>query len=51
LKKADIIEPSESKERIAQMQEAVDMCCPVFRTLKDAGIPGENRWVKAVATV
>ncbi len=45
------IETSESEERIAEMQKAVDMRCPVFRTLKDAGIPVENRWVKTVAAI
>ncbi|MEH7276312.1 OsmC family protein [Neobacillus vireti] len=45
------IETSESEERILELQKAVDQRCPVFRTLKDAGIPIENDWVKAKATV
>ncbi|MDF2854668.1 MAG: osmotically inducible protein [Neobacillus sp.] len=45
------IETSESEERMAELQQAVDMRCPVFRTIKDAGIPVENRWVKTVPAV
>ena len=44
--KADV-ETSESQDRINEMQAAVDLRCPVFRTIKDAGIPVENQWVKA----
>ena len=33
------------------MQAAVDLRCPVFRTIKDAGIPVENQWVKATEKV
>ncbi|MBB6445570.1 OsmC family protein [Bacillus benzoevorans] len=43
------IETSESQERINEMQAAVDLRCPIFRTIKDAGIPVENQWVKAKA--
>ncbi|WP_053361422.1 OsmC family protein [Bacillus sp. FJAT-27251] len=42
-----VVETSESQERINEMQEAVDLRCPVFRTIKDAGIPIENQWFKA----
>lgn len=41
------VETSESQERIDEMRAAVDLRCPVFRTIKDAGIPIENEWVKA----
>ena len=41
-----LVETSETQERINEMQEAVDLRCPVFRTIKDAGIPIENEWVK-----
>ncbi|CEG26521.1 OsmC family protein [Bacillus sp. B-jedd] len=41
------LETSESEERIAQLQKAVDSRCPVFRTIKDAGIPIENHWIAA----
>ncbi|EKN64502.1 OsmC family protein [Neobacillus bataviensis LMG 21833] len=42
-----VVETSEPQERINELQESVDLRCPVFRTLKDAGIPVENQWVKA----
>jgi uncharacterized OsmC-like protein len=42
-----VVETSESQERIDELQKAVDLRCPVFRTIKDAGIPVENQWVKA----
>jgi putative redox protein len=45
-----VVETSESQERIHEMQAAVDLRCPVFRTIKDAGIPIENQWVKASVT-
>ncbi len=45
-----VVETSESQERINEMQAAVDLRCPVFRTIKDAGIPIENEWVKAPVT-
>lgn len=45
-----LLETTESNERIAELQKAVDLRCPVFRTLKDAGIPIENHWVKATVT-
>lgn len=38
---------NESQERIDQMRNAVDQRCPIFRTIKDAGIPITNEWVKA----
>lgn len=38
---------SESQERINEMREKVDLRCPVFRTIKDAGVPIKNEWVKA----
>lgn len=41
------VETSESQDRINEMQTAVDLRCPVFRTIKDAGIPVENQWIKA----
>jgi len=45
------IDTSESQERINELQAAVDLRCPVFRTLKDAGIPIENRWEKTTVLV
>lgn len=42
---------TESQERVLELQKAVDQRCPVFRTLKDAGIPIKNYWVKAEITV
>ena len=36
------VETSESQERIDEMREAVDLRCPVFKTIKDAFIPIEN---------
>ena len=45
-----VVETSESQERIDEMQKAVDLRCPVFRTIKDAGIPVENHWVKATGS-
>lgn len=41
------IQTSETEERVKEMQEAVDLRCPLFRTVKDAGIPIQNIWVKA----
>ena len=41
------VETSETQDRINEMQAAVDLRCPVYRTIKDAGIPVENHWVKA----
>lgn len=41
------IQTSETQERINEMQEAVDLRCPIFRTIKDAGIPITNEWIKA----
>ncbi|MFJ7728086.1 OsmC family protein [Neobacillus sp. NPDC097160] len=46
-----VVETSEQQERIDELQKAVDQRCPVFRTLKDAGIRVENQWVKAVISV
>lgn len=46
-----LIETTESEVRIAELQKAVDLRCPVFRTIKDAGIPIENHWVKATVKV
>lgn len=38
---------SESQERIDEMRKAVDLRCPIFKTIKDAGIKITNNWVKA----
>ncbi|ALC92532.1 osmotically inducible protein C [Bacillus sp. FJAT-18017] len=46
-----VVETSESQDRIDEMRAAVDLRCPVFRTIKDAGIPVENQWVKATVEV
>ncbi|MCL6571673.1 MAG: OsmC family protein [Bacillus sp. (in: Bacteria)] len=48
--KASVV-TTESQERIDELQNAVDMRCPVFRTMKDAGIPIENQWKKKAVTV
>jgi putative redox protein len=45
------VETSESQERISELQRMVDLRCPIFRTIKDAGIPIENHWIKATVTV
>jgi putative redox protein len=45
------LETNETQERIEEMKNAVDLRCPIFRTLKDAGIPVENVWEKVVVTV
>jgi putative redox protein len=45
------VETTETQERINELQNLVDLRCPVFRTMKDAGIPIENQWKKAVVTV
>ena len=46
-----VVETFETQDRINEMQTAVDLRCPVFRTIKDAGIPVENQWVKATEKV
>jgi putative redox protein len=48
--KASVV-TSESQERIDELQRAVDLRCPIFRTFKDAGIPIENIWMKDIVTV
>jgi putative redox protein len=48
--KASVV-TTESQERIDELQKAVDMRCPVYRTIKDAGIPIENQWEKTAVTV
>jgi putative redox protein len=45
------IETTESQERIDELQQAVDKRCPIFRTMKDAGIPVGNHWVKSAVSV
>ncbi|MFC4799501.1 OsmC family protein [Neobacillus sp. GCM10023253] len=45
------VETSESQDRIDELKEAIDLRCPVFRTIKDAGIPIENHWLKASVTI
>lgn len=42
------VKTSETQERIDEMRNAVDLRCPIFRTIKDAGIPITNEWVKEV---
>lgn len=46
-----VVETSESQERINELCAAVDLRCPVYRTIKDAGIRIENHWVKAAVEV
>ncbi len=41
------VKTTETQERIDEMKNAVDLRCPIFRTIKDAGIPITNDWVKA----
>ncbi|MCH6265361.1 OsmC family protein [Neobacillus citreus] len=45
------VETSESQDRIDELKEAIDLRCPVFRTIKDAGISIENHWLKASVTI
>lgn len=42
-----VIETSETQERIDELRNAVDQRCPVFCTMKDAGILIKNQWNKA----
>lgn len=42
-----LVETSETEERINEMQKAVDLRCPIFRTIKDAGTTITNVWGKA----
>lgn len=46
-----VVETSETQERIDAMVEAVDLRCPIFRTIKEAGIPIKNEWIKSTVTV
>jgi putative redox protein len=41
------VKTSESQERVDQLQKLTDERCPVFTTLKAAGIELQPRWVKA----
>ncbi len=40
------VETSESQERIEQLKEITDQRCPVFTTLKAAGVELETNWSK-----
>lgn len=42
-----ILQTSETQARINELQEMVDLRCPLFRTIKDAGVPIRNIWTKA----
>ncbi|MHC0038468.1 OsmC family protein [Pseudoneobacillus sp. C159] len=42
---------SESQERVNELQEKVDTRCPIYRTLKDAGIHVKNNWSKVAVIV
>lgn len=42
-----IVQTTETQERIEEMREKVDLRCPLFRTVKDAGVTITNDWVKA----
>ncbi|WP_226585576.1 OsmC family protein [Halobacillus litoralis] len=41
------VETSESQERVEELQEITDQRCPVFTTLKAAGIELNVEWLKA----
>ncbi|KOP83800.1 OsmC family protein [Cytobacillus solani] len=40
------LKTSASQEQVDELQKKVDQRCPIYRTIKDAGIPIENLWVK-----
>lgn len=40
------LKTSASQEQVDELRKKVDQRCPIFRTIKDAGIPIENLWVK-----
>lgn len=40
------VKTSATQEQVEELSHKVDQRCPVFRTIKDAGIPIENTWVK-----
>ncbi len=40
------IKTSATDEQVQELREKVGQRCPVFRTIKDAGIPIENNWIK-----
>jgi len=40
------IKTTASAEQVQELREKVDQRCPIFRTMKDAGIPIENSWMK-----
>jgi uncharacterized OsmC-like protein len=41
------VKTSESEERIKELQEKTDLRCPVYTTLKAAGVEMVPNWVKA----
>ncbi|MDF1508101.1 OsmC family protein [Robertmurraya sp. DFI.2.37] len=41
------LQTSETQARINELQKMVDLRCPLFRTIKDAGVPIRNIWTKA----
>jgi putative redox protein len=41
------VKTNESEERIKELQEKTDLRCPVFTTLKAAGVEMVPNWVKA----
>ena len=40
------IKTSATAEQVQELRKKVGQRCPVFRTIKDAGIPIENNWIK-----
>ncbi|WP_282201373.1 OsmC family protein [Collibacillus ludicampi] len=41
------VKTSESEDRLKELQEITDSRCPVYTTLKAAGVELESNWVKA----
>jgi putative redox protein len=41
------VKTNESQERIEELQRITDSRCPVYTTLKAAGIPLQSKWTKA----
>ncbi|MBP2241471.1 putative OsmC-like protein [Cytobacillus eiseniae] len=40
------LKTSASEEEVDELRKKVDQRCPIYRTIKDAGIPIENSWMK-----
>lgn len=40
------VKTTATQEEVLELRKKVDQRCPIFRTIKDAGIPIENMWTK-----